>query len=244
MSADKAVIRAKVQLFDLLSRLPQGTRLPGERTLSEEFGVCRVTLRRALEDLISDGRLERRARSGTYIKIPMISSEMRLKSFSEEIRARGQQPSSSIISFKKSKASLNVSKSLRINKGDEIFLVKRLRLADDMPVALETLRIPCNLAPTLTTDDFKGSIYDVFFAKFGIRIMSAKAGITAQNPSQGDRNFLNALPDTPCLFINMLDFDQFGRPVMTAECLYRSDLFELQIDVSATIKAKESQRVS
>ena len=116
MNADKAAIRAKEQLFNLLSQLPQGARLPGERTLSEEFGVCRVTLRRALEDFISDGRLERRARSGTYIKRPMISSEMRLKSFTEEIRARGQQPSSSLISFKKTKASLNVSKLLGIKQ--------------------------------------------------------------------------------------------------------------------------------
>jgi GntR family transcriptional regulator len=234
MNADKAAIRAKEQLFNLLSQLPQGARLPGERTLSEEFGVCRVTLRRALEDFISDGRLERRARSGTYIKRPMISSEMRLKSFTEEIRARGQQPSSSLISFKKTKASLNVSK----------LLVTRLRLADQMPVALETLRIACKSIPNLTPEDFKGSIYDVLFEKSGIRIMSAKAGITAHNPSEGDRNLLKTSLETPCLLIKMLDFDQFGKPVMTAECLYRSDLFELQIEVSATIKETRGQRVS
>ena len=244
MNADKAAIRAKEQLFNLLSQLPQGARLPGERTLSEEFGVCRVTLRRALEDFISDGRLERRARSGTYIKRPMISSEMRLKSFTEEIRARGQQPSSSLISFKKTKASLNVSKLLGINQGEEIFLVTRLRLADQMPVALETLRIACDSIPNLTTEDFKGSIYDVLFEKSGIRIMSARAGITAHNPSERDRNLLKTSLETPCLLIKMLDFDQFGKPVMTAECLYRSDLFELQIEVSATIKETRSQRVS
>ncbi|MFZ9043265.1 MAG: GntR family transcriptional regulator [Candidatus Nanopelagicaceae bacterium] len=244
MNADKAAIRAKEQLFNLLSQLPQGARLPGERTLSEEFGVCRVTLRRALEDFISDGRLERRARSGTYIKRPMISSEMRLKSFTEEIKARGQQPSSSLISFKKTKASLNVSKLLRINQGEEIFLVTRLRLADHMPVALETLRIACNSIPNLTPEDFKGSIYDVLFEKSGIRIMSARAGITAHNPSERDRNLLKTSLETPCLLIKMLDFNQFGKPVMTAECLYRSDLFELQIEVSATIKETRGQRVS
>ena len=244
MNADKAAIRAKEQLFNLLSQLPQGARLPGERTLSEEFGVCRVTLRRAIEDFISDGRLERRARSGTYIKRPMISSEMRLKSFTEEIRARGQEPSSSLISFKKTNANISVSKLLGINRGDDIFQVTRLRLADQMPVALETLRITCSSIPNLTHEDLKGSIYDVFFNKFGIRIMSAKAGITAHNPSEKDRNLLQTSSKTPCLLIKMLDLDQFGKPVMTAECLYRSDLFELQIEVSATIKEARSQKVS
>ena len=244
MNADKAAIRAKEQLSSLLSQLHQGDRLPGERTLSEEFGVCRVTLRRAIEDFISDGRLERRARSGTYIKRPMISSEMRLKSFTEEIRARGQEPSSSLISFKKTNANISVSKLLGINRGDEIFQVTRLRLADQMPVALETLRIACSSIPNLTHEDLKGSIYDVFFNKFGIRIMSAKAGITAHNPSEKDRNLLQTSSKTPCLLIKMLDLDQFGKPVMTAECLYRSDLFELQIEVSATIKEARSQKVS
>ena len=244
MNADKAAIRAKEQLSSLLSQLHQGARLPGERTLSEEFGVCRVTLRRAIEDFISDGRLERRARSGTYIKRPMISSEMRLKSFTEEIRARGQEPSSSLISFKKTNANISVSKLLGINRGDDIFQVTRLRLADQMPVALETLRIACSSIPNLTHEDLKGSIYDVFFNKFGIRIMSAKAGITAHNPSEKDRNLLQTSSKTPCLLIKMLDLDQFGKPVMTAECLYRSDLFELQIEVSATIKETRSQRVS
>ena len=244
MNADKAAIRAKDQLSSLLSQLHQGARLPGERTLSEEFGVCRVTLRRAIEDFISDGRLERRARSGTYIKRPMISSEMRLKSFTEEIRARGQEPSSSLISFKKTNANISVSKLLGINRGDDIFQVTRLRLADQMPVALETLRIACSSIPNLTHEDLKGSIYDVFFNKFGIRIMSAKAGITAHNPSEKDRNLLQTSSKTPCLLIKMLDLDQFGKPVMTAECLYRSDLFELQIEVSATIKEARSQKVS
>ncbi|PHX66810.1 MAG: hypothetical protein CK518_02385 [Actinobacteria bacterium] len=244
MNADKAAIRAKEQLSSLLSQLHQGARLPGERTLSEEFGVCRVTLRRAIEDFISDGRLERRARSGTYIKRPMISSEMRLKSFTEEIRARGQEPSSSLISFKKTNANISVSKLLGINRGDDIFQVTRLRLADQMPVALETLRIACSSIPNLTHEDLKGSIYDVFFNKFGIRIMSAKAGITAHNPSEKDRNLLQTSSKTPCLLIKMLDLDQFGKPVMTAECLYRSDLFELQIEVSATIKEARSQKVS
>ena len=244
MNADKAAIRAKEQLSSLLSQLHQGARLPGERTLSEEFGVCRVTLRRAIEDFISDGRLERRARSGTYIKRPMISSEMRLKSFTEEIRARGQEPSSSLISFKKTNANISVSKLLGINRGDDIFQVTRLRLADQMPVALETLRITCSSIPNLTHEDLQGSIYDVFFNKFGIRIMSAKAGITAHNPSEKDRNLLQTSSKTPCLLIKMLDLDQFGKPVMTAECLYRSDLFELQIEVSATIKEARSQKVS
>ena len=83
MSIDSAQQRARRSLLGLLAELPQGTKLPGERLLAEDFGVCRMTMRRAIEDLLLDGRLERHARSGTYVRRPIISSEMRLKSFTE-----------------------------------------------------------------------------------------------------------------------------------------------------------------
>ena len=62
MATDSALNRARESLLDLLTEIPQGGKLPGERVLSEEIGVCRMTLRRAIEDLILDGRLERHPR--------------------------------------------------------------------------------------------------------------------------------------------------------------------------------------
>ena len=244
MSTDSAALQAKSQLIELLSKLTQGERLPGERSLAEEFGVCRVTLRRAIEDLILDGKLERRARSGTYVRRPIISSEMRLKSFTEEIKQRGQLPSTRVVSMKKLKANKTIARSLRIRQDEEIFTVTRLRLADNMPVALETLKIAGHVAPGLTPLDVESSLYDALVTKFGIRIMHAKASISAKNPTDRERELLQLDSDTACLLIKMLDLDQNGTPVMTAECIYRSDLFELNIDVSANVNAITSRRVS
>ena len=244
MSSESAALQAKSQLIELLSKLPQGERLPGERSLAEDFGVCRVTLRRAIEDLILDGKLERRARSGTYVRRPMISSEMRLKSFTEEIRQRGQNPSTRVVSLKKIKANKTISRTLRIREDDEIYSVVRLRLADEMPVALETLKIAGHMTPGLSVNDVEGSLYDTLFSRFGIRIMQAKTSIAATNISERERDLLQATVKTPCLLIKMLDHDQNGTPVMTAECIYRSDLFELNIDISANLNVISSRSVS
>lgn len=244
MSPDRALGRAKDQLLDLLSRLPQGGKLPGERALSEEYGVSRVTLRRAIEDLILDGRIERRARSGNYVRRPVISSEMRLKSFSEEIRERGQRPSTQIIQLKRIKANKTVAKALRIVEGEEVYVLDRVRFADNQPVALESLRIACSAAPGLTEADVAASLYDTLFEKFGIRISNARAAISATKPSAKDLKLLQIDNQTPCLLIKMLDMDQYGNPVMLAECIYRSDLYELKIDVTSNTQLQNSKRVS
>ena len=249
MTSDRAVLRAKEHLVGLLSTLAQGERLPGERILADEFGVCRVTLRRAIEDLIMDGKLERRARSGTYVRRPIISSEMRLKSFTEEIRDRGQIPSTKLISLKKVKANKTISKTLRIRQNEDIYVAVRIRMADDVPIAIETLRIACSAIPFLSPHELESSIYDTFVEKYGIRIMSAKASISGFNPSEKERALLQISNQTSCLMIKMLDLDQNELPVMTAECIYRSDLFELQIDVRAQLNSivsnsAENKRVS
>jgi GntR family transcriptional regulator len=113
-----------------------------------------------------------------------------------------------------------------------------------MPVALETLKIAGHKVPGLTFDDLKGSLYDTLFKRFGIRIMQAKASIAATSLSERDRDLLQATTKTPCLLIKMLDLDQNGNPIMTAECIYRSDLFEFNIDISANLNTITSRRIS
>jgi GntR family transcriptional regulator len=146
--------------------------------------------------------------------------------------------------MKKVKANKTIARSLRIRQDEEIITVTRLRLADNMPVALETLKIAGHVAPGLTPLDVESSLYDALVTKFGIRIMHAKASISAKNPTDRERELLQLDSDTACLLIKMLDLDQNGTPVMTAECIYRSDLFELNIDVSANVNAITSRRVS
>ena len=235
MAVDSALQRAREGLVELLSEIPQGGKLPGERLLSEEIGVCRMTLRRAIEDLILDGRLERHPRSGTFVRRPIISSEMRLKSFTEELKSRGMIPSTKVISLKKVKANKDVARNLQIPEREEIFVATRLRSGDGIPISIETLKISSSVISTIDIGDLEESIYEYFEERFGVKIMKARASITAHHPSAYEMKALEIGDDTPCLLMKMIDYDQKGHPVMIAECLYRSDLYEMQLDVSAHV---------
>lgn len=235
MAIDSALQRARQGLFELLAEIPQGGKLPGERLLSEEIGVCRMTLRRAIEDLILDGRLERHPRSGTYVRRPIISSEMRLKSFTEELKKRGMVPTTHVLSLKQIRANKDVAKNLRIPERELIYVATRLRFGDGTPISIETLKISPRLIPEISVRDLEESLYEYFANTFKVKITHAKASVVAHNPTSHEMDLLKVSSKTPCLLMKMIDYDQNGRPVMLAECLYRSDLYELDLEMSAHI---------
>lgn len=232
------VTRVVDQLLLLISELPAGGKLPSERDLASDFDVARMTLRRAMDQLIHRGLLDRRPGSGTYIAKPLVASELRLASFSEEIRAKGFEPKTKVINLKRKKATTNTALQLRIPENEEIFVFTRLRMADQDPVALETTKIPCRYVPELTEDELTGSLYDLLFHQYGIRIVTAKTEISAMAPSAEEAGLLDIPQSHPCLELEMNDFDQRGRLIMAAHCIYRSDKYKLSIAAQSGLNSK------
>lgn len=226
------------QLLLLISELPAGGKLPSERELAVNFDVARMTLRRAMDQLIHRGLLDRRPGSGTFVAKPLVASELRLASFSEEIRAKGLEPKTKVIGLKRKKATTNTALQLRIPENEEIFVFTRLRMADQDPVALETTKIPCRYMPGLTEEALTGSLYDLLFHDYGIRIVTAKTEISAIIPNAEEAGHLNISQTHPCLELEMNDFDQRGRLIMTAHCIYRADKYKLSIEAQSGLNSK------
>src|ERR1700751_4251627 len=130
------------QVLDLVQRLGVGTAIPSERHLSADLGVSRLTVRAALDDLAREGYLVRRRGSGTYVQQPKIAQQLTMTSFSEDMRRRGMVPSNRTLSLTRQLAGARLGLFLRVSPGDEVVVVKRLRLADGVSMAIETLHIP------------------------------------------------------------------------------------------------------
>jgi GntR family transcriptional regulator len=222
----------------MIAEIPAGRRLASERELAERFSVARMTLRRAMDTLINRGLLERRAGSGTYVVKPLVASELRLASFSEEIRARGLTPRTEVISFRRKRATRSSALQLRIPENEDIFVFTRLRFADEDPVAIETTKIPCQYVPELSEELLTDSFYDLLFNKFGILIVSAKTEISAINLDTEQAKLLDAPVLQPSLELEMKDFDQNGRLIMAAHCIYRADKYKLSIQANSGVRNK------
>src|SRR5216110_1400066 len=125
-----------------MEALAVGQTIPSERQLTQELGVSRLTIRAALDELVRDGHLDRRHGSGTYVTQPKIAQPLTLTSFSDDMRRRGMTPGSKTLELTTTVAGARLAHRLDVSPETRLVRVKRLRLADSKPMAMEVLHVP------------------------------------------------------------------------------------------------------
>lgn len=222
----------KQQLLALIEANGEGGRLPPERELSERFEVARETLRRSLRELENDGLLERKQGAGTFVSGQPVLKQPQLLSFSEEMQERGLTPSSELLSTRRIAAGAKLAQRLKIVPGSPVLELKRLRMANGEPMALETVYLSQALLPGLEPQDLaRGSLYEVLERQFGIQIRSASQQIQATVLSEEEADVLDVPPFSPSLLIERLSMSSGGEIVEYAKSLYRADRYRFEIQV-------------
>jgi GntR family transcriptional regulator len=202
----------------LVATRSSGDRLPPERALAERLGVARMTVRRAMNGLVAEGRLERRQGSGTFVRRPVVSTRLQLASFTEEMRARGIAPSSRLVEIRDVSLSRASARLLMCPAGTRAQRITRVRLGDGEPIGVEAVTIPAWCGFTFTTADLQGSLYGALRGKYAIEVVSAEAEISVAIPSREIARRLDVPEGTACMRITMVDADQRGRRIMAATC--------------------------
>ena len=168
-----AIVSRKQPLYDQLvdalhdkieSEYAPGDLLPSERALSERSGLSRTTVRLALGELESMGLVVRKHGKGTFVAdhAGEATNLMGTYSFTEQMRAAGRNPRTEILDFVLEEAPKQVAASMGIRVGDKVFQVKRLRLADDVPMMLERSYLPASEFVSLRREDLERKpLYDI-----------------------------------------------------------------------------------
>lgn len=220
------------RLRELLVTLDVGDRLPSERDLSDRWGVARMTLRSAIDDLVTDGQLERRHGSGTYVVPKPLVRVLGLTSFSQDMRERGLVPGSRLLAFRTTAADAALADQLGIAPGEPVYHFTRLRLGSGEAIAVETTWIPVAFVPGLSERDLSGSLYEVLAGRYRIVTGAARVTIEPVLPDSRVRELLDLPDDQACLLLRMVDTDTRGRTLMLAHCVYRGDKYQLTADIS------------
>ena len=223
-------------------RIPPGGAMPPEQVLAERFGVSRMTMRQANDVLERENLIERRRGRGTFAtQNRIIKQEQETRSFSEEIRSRGGVPSSRMISYKVKKASAAVAECFNIAQGEPIYEIERVRLANDIPLAVESIQIPSRLCPNLERFNLVDhSLYQILEENYGIELAWSEDEISAIQPKALHREMLQIPRNTAVLLVKRKTFMKGDRLVELAEDAYRGDLFTASVRSMRSRKKKTS----
>lgn len=228
-----------VQLRDAIqSAIEHGTWKPGERIPSEDvlverFGVSKITVRQALKELSDLGIVRREQGRGTFVQRPQLAQGPReLTSFTEEMRRHGWASSSKIIVQKVMPASAEVAGKLEINPGEQVLLLRRLRLADGQPMGIQSAYLPSKLAPALETFKFSGeSLYEVLQTRFGLIPAYAQERHTAVAVGVIHSKMLGVKVGSPAMAVERVAFLADRRPFEYVRSIMRGDRYSIVLDL-------------
>lgn len=216
-------------------RLAAGSAIPSERDLAEALGLSRMTVRRALEELVSARYVEQRRGSGTYVTGKRLEQPVdRVLGFVDEARNLGFKPGSVLLSIKKQGASSKVADALGLTVDTPVLTISRLRTADDEPIALQTAHLIPALSE-LSHDLLKrtGSLYQTLQQQFGVRPNHARQIISARLPNRYEQTMLAIAESTPVLALERTTLNAEAQPFEYVESAYRSDRYQMVLELTS-----------
>ena len=203
--------------------------LPPERDLSADFGVSRITVRKALDGLVSDGLLIRRQGAGTFVAGRVEKQFSKLTSFSEDMAARGRTPRSEWLNRVESGVTPDEALTLGLSPGTRVFRFARIRFADQMPMALEYSTIAGFALPSEEAVD--SSLYAALDAA-GHRPVRALQRLRAVLFDAEQARLLEIEPGSPGLFIERRGYLEDGRAVEMTHSYYRGDAYDFVAELN------------
>jgi GntR family transcriptional regulator len=204
-----------------------GDRLPSESELGSLFGVSRTTVRQALGELTAQGLLTRIQGKGTFISQPRIQQRLNLLTgFTQDMQGRRMRPASQVLDLEQVRAEGPAARYLGLVEGAAVVLLRRLRLADGEPMAVETAYLLGEFYEALRAEDLaERSLYDVLRRRCQTAPTRATQQMEASACPAPQARLLGLRKGDPVLHIHRTTYDQNDRPIEQVESFYRGDRY-------------------
>jgi len=211
---------------------PVNYKIPTERQLCETFKISRITVRQALKELEDEGFIYRKQGKGTFITTPKFVQRLsKFYSISDETKKTGSIPSTEIISFVIQDVDKTIMGKLGIDAGEKVFEIKRLRLADNIPFAMETSYIPYKHAKNMT-EEFVSQLglYNTLNDKCGIKPDEAVETFEAVLVDQDDAELLKVPRKSAALHLERITSAQ-GQIIEYCISTIRGDKYKYTVSL-------------
>lgn len=207
-----------------------GFQIPTEQQLCEMFQVSRITVVKALERLVEEGILVREQGKGTFVSLPELSYEsMELLSFTEEMKQKGKVPSTVILEKKCTVPSIRTQKRLKLKPDEQVWCFKRLMLADNVPIGIQTSYYAVNKFPDLIDKVVDNtSLYKVLQEEYDTVISHAYETYRAVQLDDKEKELLEVDLSETGFCVERLSY-MGDEPVEFVRSIRRSDLTEYTV---------------
>ncbi len=213
-----------------IAGLKPGDGLPSDAELVAEFGVSRMTARNAMQRLAEEGLLVRLPGRGSYVAEPPAHRRAdRLMTFSREMERRGRVPTSRLLAREVRSSTPAEAVALDVAPGDPVVVLRRLRCADDEPMAVENAILERGTAPVVMAADLvTGSLHGALSAA-GYHLRRGTGTIVAEPATHDDARLLGVRPGEPLLVERRVILDGHARPVEATESRYVGNRYALDV---------------
>ena len=220
------------RVLELIEELGVGDAIPSERQLGLDLSVSRLTVRAALDELVREGYLVRRRGAGTFVAEPKVAKGIDITSFSDDMRARGLTPGSRTIDLRTIPAGARLGRILHVSPSEPVVAVKRLRLADGEPMAIELLHVRSSLVPKLTAEDLEtNSFYDLLTSRYEVLIVGGTQTVEPTVTNEEESTALGVPLHSPALLFERVTRTAAGDVVEYTSSTYRGDRYRLVTEI-------------
>lgn len=217
-------------LRERVAALPPGAKLPSDTDLCTEFGVSRMTARNAMERLAADGLIRREPGRGSFVTAPPAHRRAnRLMTFSQEMRRTGRVPRSRLLARVVRPATATEAATLGVPPRQSVVYLRRLRLADDEPIALEsTILVGATAEAVMAADLTTGSLHEAL-GRGGFMLYRGTGTISAAVATAEDAHLLDIQDGDPLLVERRVIADGHGRRIEATESRYVAGRYGLDV---------------
>ena len=202
-----------------------GDRLPPERELARRYGCSLITVRRALDELSREGRLQRHQGRGTFVLPPRVERDIAgSMSFTDEMQFRGLDPETRLVAARPEAATESVAAALQLEPGSPTLYLERLRLAAGEPLLLEEVHLPAERFPGLLASDLEhNSLYDILTERYGTPVVRAREALEPVLLAAHEAKLLGLKPKSLALLVEGIAFTADDTPVEFGRTYVRGD---------------------
>ena len=230
--------KLKVHLEKLIRDgiIKPGEQLPSEKELEEQFNISRITIRRALQELVAEDKIARFPGKGSFVLQPKIEPLTALTSFSENMRARGFEPTYRNTIVRIVKAPPKAAQFFQYHNDEKVLNVNRLLLADDIPMAIQEAYLPTSIyeaVPRLFVPEVLNviSMYATLELQVGIKLVRAEEFVEASLATEAEAKQLSIKRGDLVLVVTRLTRAENDRPIEFVKLVFRADRYRYRVEL-------------